>query len=70
MDAAHLDDAEVVFAVRIIVPVEGFEVLNFSKEGPTLVGGHRSDACGDNNGPADEGAAEGIVEIANAGGGF
>ena len=68
-DAAVLDDAEVVFAVGVVVLAEGVEGAHLREDRAALVGGQRLDAGGDHDGPADEGAAEGVVEVANSGGG-
>jgi hypothetical protein len=69
-DAPDLDDAEVVFAMRVIVLVERFIIPNHSNERPTLVGWHRRDPCGEDDGAADKRAPEGVVECANSGGGI
>jgi len=69
-DAPDLDDAEVVFAMRVIVLVERFKIPNHSNERPTLDGGHCRDPCGDDHGAAGERAPEGVVESANSGGGI
>ena len=68
-DAALVDRAEVVFAVGIVVVGEGVEGANFRQQRATLLDRHRLNAGGDHHGPADEGAAEVVVEGADAFGG-
>jgi hypothetical protein len=61
-DAAIVDRAKVVFAVRVVVVGEGVERANLLEERATLIEQHGFDAGGDHDGAADKGAAEGVVE--------
>src|SRR5271166_3348536 len=68
-DAALVDRAEVVFAVWIVVVGEGVEGANLREQRASLLHRHGFDAGGDEDHAADKGAAEGVVEGANAFGG-
>ena len=65
-DAALVDRAEVVFAVGIVVVSEDVEGAHLLQERATLIDRHGFDAGGDHDHAADEGAAEGVVEGADA----
>ena len=68
-DAALVDRAEVVLAMGIVVVGEGVEGANLCEQRATLLDRHGFDAGGDHDHAADEGAAEGVVEGADAFGG-
>src|SRR4029077_20874767 len=68
-DAALVDRAEVVLAVGIVVVGEGVEGANLLQQRATLLDRHGFDAGGGHDHAADEGAAEGVVEGADAFGG-
>ena len=65
-DAAFVDRAEVVLAMRIVVVGEGVGGADLRQQRATLIDRHGFDARGDHDGAADEGAAEGVVEGADA----
>jgi hypothetical protein len=68
-DAAFVDRTEVVFAVGIVVVGENVEGAHLLEERATLIDRQGLDAGGDNDHAADESAAEGVVEGADAFGG-
>ena len=68
-DAGFVDRAEVMLAMGIVVVGEGVEGANLREQRATLIDRHGFDAGGDHHGAADEGAAEGVVEGADAFGG-
>jgi hypothetical protein len=53
---------------RIVVFAQGVEGTNLLEQRTTLIERHGFDALGNDDGPSDEGAAEGVIELANAAG--
>ena len=68
-DAGFVHRAEVMLAVGIVVVGEGVEGANLREQRATLIDWQGFDAGGDHHGAVDEGAAEGVVEGADAFGG-
>ena len=58
-----LDDAEVVLAVGIVVVSEAFKRSHVGQKRGSALAGQGFDAGGDDDHAADEGAAEGVVEL-------